>query len=111
MHFNIHEHDDNKKKRGEKIGVTTEIFCSYMKQLAQQIRRFRTINIDEDCYFIMDNASIHNTDGVETALNSVSAHFHVHKLPPYSARLNIIEQVFSEWKAEARTTDSIPLMK
>ena len=50
----------------------------------------------------MDNASIHSNEEVDRALNRVHPKYHLHKLPPYSPRLNIIEQVFNEWKCEAR---------
>jgi hypothetical protein len=52
---------------------------------------------------IIDNASIHSKEEIETCLEACRVHHEVVYLPPYSPQLNIIEKTFSKWQAHIKT--------
>jgi hypothetical protein len=82
-------------------GVNMETFTQFVEEVA--IATVRDLP-GREYYFIYDNASIHSKPALKAMLKKYSPNFHSCFLPPYSPRLNPIEQVFSQWKARARSS-------
>lgn len=82
--------------------VNAEIFEDFIdKSLLRHVMPFNGRN--PNSVVILDNASIHHTDGVVQALQSIGVL--VHFLPPYSPDLNPIDEAFSKVKADLKAND------
>ena len=82
--------------------VNAEIFEDFIdKSLLKHVMPFN--GRKPNSIVILDNASIHHTNGVVQALQSIGVL--VHYLPPYSPDLNPIEKAFSKVKADLKAND------
>ena len=72
-----------------------------MMNIAQQYKK----KVTADMYFIYDNASVHKTDELQAMLKRQSKKFHALPLPPYSPRLNPIENMWNALKAPVKHED------
>ena len=101
VHYTTHTYAETKS------GVTAKMFTSFLQELCAlsliQTRSF---------FLVMDNAGIHKAELINDLLDSLEAstppahafrHFLLF-LPPYSCRLNPIENVFGIWKRDALKT-------
>ena len=110
VHYKIHAHDDGngsygngaKKKRDAKISsMTSELFSDFIFELIREMKSLRFYDEEEDVYFLVDHSSsltIESIESIHRAVNRVHVKYHLHTLPSYSPRLDIIQQVYQEWK-------------
>jgi transposase len=85
-----------------RVGTTAKMFRDFLKKISRQLTRDYP---GKRFWFIMDNASIHDKRVLPSVLRRASKGLHQVKfLPPYSPRLNPIEQCWAQWKAEAKKT-------
>jgi len=82
----------------DKETVDNQDFYKFMRRIAQEYKRKQT----DDMYFIYDNASVHKTDELSAMLQRQSEKFHPLPLPPYSPRLNPIENMWHTLKAPVK---------
>ena len=79
--------------------VTGAIFVDFIdRQLFPHLMTFNGVN--SNSVVLLDNCSVHNVSGVETAIEDVGALLHY--LPPYSPDYNPIELMFSKVKSAIR---------
>ena len=82
--------------------VNAEIFEDFIdNSLLKHVMPFNGRN--PSSVVILDNVSIHHTNGVVQVLHSIGVL--VHYLPPYSPDLNPIEEAFSKVKADLKAND------
>ena len=82
--------------------ITAEVFEDFIdKSLINHVMPFNGHN--PHSVVIIDNASIHHTDDVIHALQSIGVL--VHFLPPYSPDLNPIEEAFSKVKSYLKANE------
>jgi len=83
--------------------VDEEVFLDFLeKSVLPHLLPFN--GVDPHSILLMDNASIHHTDGVISLFQSIGAL--VHFIPPYSQDLNPIEECFSKVKAFPKAHDN-----
>ncbi len=78
--------------------VKGEDFTLFVEAIAKNLKGKQ----DEAIYFIFDNCSVHMPAELDRVLKKQSAKFRVVFLPPYSPRLNPIEQVWNALKAQVK---------
>ena len=76
--------------------VNRDIFKNYLEHVSA------SLNQQDRCLVILDNASIHRNVTLSNPLHEV------HFLPPYSPFLNPIEESFSAWKYQVKLDLSSP---
>lgn len=90
-----------------KTGVNASIFCDFIKKLLAL-----PLLHHDNYYLIMDDASIHHKESINELIECESRrsrrvderHHFLLSLPPYSPRLNPLENIFGIWKRDVLKT-------
>jgi len=79
-----------------------EAFALFMQRLAAH-----PACAGRSMIMVMDNVAVHFTAGVQAAMEGLSVHHDIERLPTYSPHLNPIEYVFHNWKMEIKHIDQL----